>query len=103
MGSRSRPSQALNWVESEPDKGTTFKVRLPVLADITWQGAPIKAMFWANRNGNFYVFDRATGKFLHAKPFVRVNWMKLPLRRSSTPLNASIARRDEPSNMPVGL
>ena len=50
-------------------------VQVPVLADITWQGAPVKAMFWANRNGNFYVFDRATGKFLHAKPFVKVNWM----------------------------
>jgi alcohol dehydrogenase (cytochrome c) len=50
-------------------------VQVPVLADITWQGAPVKAMLWANRNGNFYVFDRATGKFLHAKPFVRVNWM----------------------------
>ena len=51
-------------------------VQVPVLADITWQGAPVKAMFWANRNGNYYVFDRATGKFLHGKPFVRVNWMK---------------------------
>ncbi len=46
-------------------------VQVPVLADITWQGAPVKAMFWANRNGNFYVLDRATGKFLHAKPFVK--------------------------------
>ena len=35
-----------------------------MLADITSQGAPVKAMLWANRNGNFYVFDRATGKFL---------------------------------------
>jgi alcohol dehydrogenase (cytochrome c) len=51
-------------------------VQVPVLADITLHGAPVKAMFWANRNGNFYVFDRATGRFLHAKPFVRVNWMK---------------------------
>jgi alcohol dehydrogenase (cytochrome c) len=50
-------------------------VQVPVLADITWQGAPVKAMFWANRNGNFYVLDRATGKFLLGKPFVKVNWM----------------------------
>ena len=50
-------------------------VQVPVLADITWQGAPVKAMLWANRNGNFYVLDRATGKFLHGKPFVKVNWM----------------------------
>jgi alcohol dehydrogenase (cytochrome c) len=50
-------------------------VQVPVLADITWQGAPLKAMLWANRNGNFYVLDRATGKFLLGKPFVKVNWM----------------------------
>jgi alcohol dehydrogenase (cytochrome c) len=50
-------------------------VQVPVLADITWKGAPLKAMFWANRNGIFYVLDRATGKFLLGKPFVKVNWM----------------------------
>ena len=31
-------------------------------------------MMWANRNGFFYVLDRATGKFLLGKPFVKVNW-----------------------------
>src|SRR5205814_927929 len=50
-------------------------VQVPVLADITWRGAPLKAMAWANRNGNFYVLDRETGKFLVGKPFVKVNWM----------------------------
>ena len=50
-------------------------VQVPVLADITWKGAPLKAMLWANRNGIFYVLDRATGKFLLGKAFVRVNWM----------------------------
>jgi alcohol dehydrogenase (cytochrome c) len=50
-------------------------VQVPVLADITWRGGPLKAMVWANRNGNFYVLDRATGKFLTGKPFVKVNWM----------------------------
>jgi alcohol dehydrogenase (cytochrome c) len=49
-------------------------VQVPVLADITWQGQPRKAMLWANRNGFFYVLDRATGKFLFGKPFVDVNW-----------------------------
>jgi glucose dehydrogenase len=32
-------------------------------------------MMWANRNGLFYVLDRATGEFLLGKPFVKVNWM----------------------------
>jgi alcohol dehydrogenase (cytochrome c) len=50
-------------------------VQVPVLADITFQGAPVKALMWANRTGNFYVLDRATGKFLLGKPFVKVNWM----------------------------
>ena len=41
-----------------------------------WRGTPAStAMMWANRNGNFYVLDRATGKFLLGKPFVKVNWM----------------------------
>ncbi len=29
-------------------------VQVPVLANITWQGKSLKAMFWANRNGNFF-------------------------------------------------
>jgi alcohol dehydrogenase (cytochrome c) len=49
-------------------------VQVPVLADITWQGSLRKVMLWANRNGFFYVLDRATGKFLLGKPFVEVNW-----------------------------
>ena len=35
-------------------------VQVPVLADITWQGKPRKAMLWGNRNGFFYVLDRTT-------------------------------------------
>src|SRR5215510_12509287 len=49
--------------------------QVPVLADIDWQGKPRKVMMWANRNGVFYVLDRATGEFLLGKPFVKVNWM----------------------------
>ena len=49
--------------------------QVPVLADIEWQGRPRKVMMWANRNGVFYVLDRATGEFLLGKPFVKVNWM----------------------------
>jgi alcohol dehydrogenase (cytochrome c) len=48
--------------------------QVPVLADIVWQGSLRKVMLWANRNGFFYVLDRATGKFLLGKPFVEVNW-----------------------------
>jgi len=48
--------------------------QVPVLADIQWKGRPRKVVLWANRNGYWYVLDRATGEFLQGKPFVRVNW-----------------------------
>ena len=70
--------------------------QIPVLADIEWpegtasnrsgqpqgtassrsgqQGRPRKVMLWANRNGLWYVLDRATGQFLRGQPFVKVNW-----------------------------
>ena len=50
-------------------------VQVPVLADITWEGATREVMLFTNRNGNYYVLDRATGEFLLGKPFVKVNWM----------------------------
>jgi alcohol dehydrogenase (cytochrome c) len=49
-------------------------VQIPVLADMEWEGRPRKLMLWGNRNGFFYVLDRATGEFLLGKPFVHVNW-----------------------------
>ncbi|MCU1330053.1 MAG: hypothetical protein JWN34_5423 [Bryobacterales bacterium] len=48
--------------------------QVPVLADLTWQGRPRKVLMTANRNGYFYVLDRATGEFLLGKPFVKVSW-----------------------------
>ena len=44
---------------------------VPVLADLTWAGQPRKVVMVANRNGFFYVLDRATGKLLLGKPFTR--------------------------------
>ncbi|MGQ0734346.1 MAG: PQQ-dependent dehydrogenase, methanol/ethanol family [Acidobacteriota bacterium] len=49
-------------------------VQVPVLVDMPWRGMPSKLMLWANRNGYFYVLDRATGRFLQGTPFVKVNW-----------------------------
>ena len=49
-------------------------VQIPVLADIERGGTPFKVVLWANRNGFYYVLDRATGRFLTGEPFVRVNW-----------------------------
>ena len=59
-----------------PNDGYDYdSVQVPVLADLMWKGSLTKAMLWGNRNGNFYVLDRETGKFLSGTPFVKVNWM----------------------------
>ncbi len=49
-------------------------VQIPVLVDGMWNGAARKMMMWANRNGFFYVLDRATGQFLAGYPFIKLNW-----------------------------
>ena len=48
--------------------------QVPVLVDANWNGKPRKLMLWGNRNGFFYVLDRATGQFLLGRPFTKVNW-----------------------------
>jgi alcohol dehydrogenase (cytochrome c) len=50
-------------------------VQVPVLVDADWQGTRRKLMMWANRNGLFYVLDRASGQFLLGRPFAKVTWM----------------------------
>ena len=67
---------ALKWhFQFTPNDGYDYdSVQVPVLVDTNWQGKPAKLMMWANRNGYFYVLDRATGKFLLGQPFVKVNW-----------------------------
>jgi alcohol dehydrogenase (cytochrome c) len=47
-----------------------------VLVDRMWHGQNRKLLIQANRNGNFYVLDRTTGKFLAASPYIRTNWVK---------------------------
>ena len=49
-------------------------VQIPVLADIERGGQVFKVVLWANRNGFYYVLDRATGRFLRGEPFISVNW-----------------------------
>jgi alcohol dehydrogenase (cytochrome c) len=48
--------------------------QVPVLADVEWRGRLRQVMLFANRNGFFYVLDRATGEFLLGKPYVKVTW-----------------------------
>lgn len=51
--------------------------QVPVLADLNFGAGPgsAKVMLFANRNGFFYVLDRATGKFILGRPFAdKINW-----------------------------
>jgi alcohol dehydrogenase (cytochrome c) len=46
----------------------------PVLADITVNGQPRKAMIQSNKNGFMYVLDRTNCKLIAAHPYTKVNW-----------------------------
>jgi alcohol dehydrogenase (cytochrome c) len=47
----------------------------PVLVDAPWQGQTRKLLLHADRNGFYYVFDRADGKLLLAKQFLdKLTW-----------------------------
>ena len=65
-------------------------IQIPVLADITFDGEPRKAMLWANRNAFYYTLDRATGEFLLGEPFALQTWAEgldengRPIRRPDT-------------------
>ena len=49
--------------------------QVPVLIDYPApDGGTVKLMVWGNRNGFFYVLDRASGQFVSGKPYVDVNW-----------------------------
>lgn len=48
--------------------------QIPVLADAMLQGQKRRLMYWANRNGFFYVLDRTNGQFLLARQFVKQTW-----------------------------
>ena len=63
------------YFQFTPNDGYDYDaVQVPVLVDMEWEGQPRALMLWANRNGFFYVLDRATGEFLSGTPFVKVNW-----------------------------
>jgi alcohol dehydrogenase (cytochrome c) len=50
--------------------------QIPVLADLTLGGEARKVVLFANRNGFFYVLDRATGKLIRGTPFIETSWAK---------------------------
>ncbi len=48
--------------------------QIPVLADRQTAQGTEQRVLWANRNGFYYVLDRASGKFFTGAPFVRQTW-----------------------------
>ena len=76
-------------------------VQVPVLVDYPAQdGSTLPLMFWANRNGFFYVLDRTTGRF-HQRPAVRVPQLGRGARRCRTPHHdAAAAGRHDVSRRP---
>ncbi len=47
-----------------------------LLADITVKGKPRKVIMQANKDGFYYVLDRATGQFISGQPFAQVTWAR---------------------------
>jgi len=60
------PHETHDWDASEP----------PVLFDDSINGKPRKLLGFANRNGFYYVLDRATGEFITGIPYVKQTWAK---------------------------
>ncbi len=49
-------------------------VQVPILADLAAGERTRRLMFWANKNGFYYVLDRESGAFLAGRPFSRQTW-----------------------------
>ncbi|MBP6903289.1 MAG: PQQ-dependent dehydrogenase, methanol/ethanol family [Burkholderiaceae bacterium] len=66
-----------------------------MLVDIKVAGKPglTKALVQANRNGFFYVLDRANGKLLAANPYVKVNWADKIDLASGRPVESEVTKR----------
>ena len=61
-----------------------------VFADLPIEGKTTPVIMQANRNGFFYVIDRANGKLLSAKPFVDgVNWATGIDLKTGSPIEAT--------------
>ena len=68
-------------------------VQIAVLADISWLGAPLRALFWANRNG-YLLRPRPRDRTLSVGRTVRESQLGLASRREGqAESNASASRR----------
>ncbi len=63
-----------------------------ILADLPIEGVTRKVLMQAPKNGFFYVIDRATGQFIHAKNYVNVTWTSGIDPKTGRPTNIPEAR-----------
>jgi alcohol dehydrogenase (cytochrome c) len=64
-----------------------------MLVDMKVGGQNRKVLAQANRNGFFYVLDRANGKLLAANPYVKVNWADRIDLASGRPVESEVTKR----------
>ena len=77
-----------------PDDSFDFDgVNENVIADINVDGALRKVILHADRNGFFYVIDRANGKLLRAFPFGKVNWASHVDLKTGRPVETDVRAR----------
>ena len=64
------------YFQTTPDDNWDFDSTQPLMqADLAINGRVRKVLMQANKNGFFYVLDRATGEFISGKPFVSgITW-----------------------------
>jgi PQQ-dependent dehydrogenase (methanol/ethanol family) len=65
-----------------------------ILADLPVDGQTRHVVMQANKNGFFYVLDRATGELLSAKTFTTINWATGINPRTGRPIENPAARYD---------
>ena len=77
-----------------PDDGYDYDgVNENVIADIRIDGQMRKVILHADRNGFFYVLDRANGQLIRAFPFGKVNWATHIDLKTGRPVETDIRKR----------
>lgn len=66
-----------------------------VLADLSIDDKPVKAILHAPKNGFFYVIDRETGKLVSAEPFVETTWATHIDKETGRPVEVPGARYED--------
>ena len=78
-----------------------------VLADLTIDGKPVKALLHAPKNGFFYVLNRATGKLISAEKIGKVDWATHVDLKTGRPVEREGARYEDGEEVvwpgPIGV